>query len=269
MIRRPVVAGQFYPASDKILEKEVRGFLSEGLAKEDAIGVVSPHAGYMYSGPVAGKVLGSIKPKDIYIIMGPNHTGQGAPFSLDTSNAWQTPLGDAAIENGLGRAILSRSKYIEEDLRAHAGEHSIEVQLPFLKVLNKDFKFVPLVISYADIKTYKAIGLEIAGAVKELELEGRVTIIASSDMTHYESQAEAKKKDGLAIEAILKLDEDELDRRVRESDISMCGYAPACIMLTASKALGAKSAKLIEYKTSGDVSGDYSSVVGYAGIAVI
>lgn len=269
MIRRPVVAGQFYPASKKTLENEVNGFLSAVLAKEDAIGVVSPHAGYMYSGPVAGKVLGSIKPKETYIIMGPNHTGTGAPFSLDTSNAWQTPLGDVAIEDKLAKAILSRSKYIEEDSGAHAGEHSIEVQLPFLMVLNKDFKFVPIVISYADIETYKAIGLEIAGAVKGLKLEGRVAIIASSDMTHYESRAEAKKKDDLAIEAILRLDEDELDRRVRASGISMCGYAPACIMLAAAKALGAKSAKLIDYKTSGDASGDYSSVVGYAGIVVI
>ncbi len=269
MMRRPVVAGQFYPASGKMLEKEVRALIPDVSAREDAIGVVSPHAGYMYSGPVAGKVLGSIKTKPVYVIIGPNHTGMGARFSLAASDAWQTPLGCVAIEGALAKAILSRSNYMREDSKAHSGEHSIEVQLPFLQILGKDFKIIPIVISCADVKTYRAIGLEIAASVKDLALEGKVAIIASSDMTHYEPRAEAKRKDDLAIEAILRLDEEELDRRVRESDISMCGYAPACIMLAASKALGAKKAKLIDYRTSGDASGDYSSVVGYAGIAVI
>jgi len=269
MIRKPVVAGQFYSSSKTALEKDIGAILPKRNTQEDAIGVVSPHAGYMYSGPVAARVLGSIIPKPTYVIIGPNHTGLGMEFSLDTSQAWQTPLGEVLVNTELAAAILKNSKHIERDHQAHAFEHSIEVQLPFLQSIHNDFTFVPIIVTHADIEVYKAIGREIAHAITSSSLSGKVTIIASSDMTHYEPHDKAKDKDSIAIKAILRLDEDELYRVVRTFDISMCGYAPTCIMLACAKSLGAKSARLVDYKTSGDMTGDYSAVVGYAGIVVL
>ena len=266
MIRKPVVAGQFYTASQAMLTKEVEGFVAQKKEKIDAKGVVSPHAGYVYSGAVAGEVLSSIKPKSTYIILGPNHTGYGKPIGLDLERAWKTPLGEIEINKELGERILKDSQHIEKDSLCHDREHSIEVQLPFLQYLNKDFDFVPIIISYADRKTYKNVGKELARAVKGLKKD--VTIIASSDMTHYEPRQSAEKKDMLAIEKILALDIDAFLDTVEKNDISMCGFAPTAIMMQAAIELGAEKAKLIKYNTSGDTSGDYSSVVGYAGIVV-
>ncbi|MCM8790318.1 MAG: AmmeMemoRadiSam system protein B [Candidatus Omnitrophica bacterium] len=267
-VRNPVVAGAFYPASKNSLTREVEALIDSKAAREDAIGVVCPHAGYIYSGAVAGSVLSSIKPRKSYIIIGPNHTGLGSQIGLDTSSSWKTPLGDVLIDKPLAEAIKKHSHLVRDDSLSHAHEHSVEVQLPFLQVLQKDFTFVPLVISYAGLEEYRDVGRALAKAVKELKAEKEVTIIASSDMTHYESQESAKRKDFIAIDAILKLDEKRLLEVVAEYDISMCGYAPAAIMIVAAKELGATKANLVRYQTSGDASGDYSAVVGYAGIIV-
>lgn len=264
MIRKPVVAGHFYPKSPSQLEEMIAGMVDEKATKEEVVGLVSPHAGYIYSGPVAGATISRIKFKDTFIIMGPNHTGMGKPFSIMTEGVWQTPLGDVEIDSELGRRILVSSAHLEEDLEIHQYEHSVEVQLPFLQYFKRDFRLVPIVLSHADDDVYKEIGRGIAKAIKE---SGRdAIIIASSDMTHYEPQASAQNKDSQAIEAILALDEDELLRRINEFNISMCGYAPVISLISAAKELGAKGAELIKYQTSGDTSGDYSSVVGYAGI---
>ena len=269
MIRNPVVAGKFYSGSKEPLIREVSKLIAGSAEKkEDAIGVISPHAGYAYSGSVAGLTLSSIKAKPIYVIMGPNHTGLGSPFSLSTSDSWATPLGNVTINKTLAEKILKNCPQISKDEFAHIQEHSIEVQLPILQTLQESFTMVPIVISQASIEEYRKIGQAIAKSIKELKLEKDVTIIASSDMTHYESQDSAQEKDSRAIDAILKLDEEALLERVRQFDISMCGYAPAVIMMVAAKALGAKKAKLIKYQTSADASGDYSSVVGYAGIVI-
>jgi len=268
MNRNPFVAGQFYSGSKDALSKEVARFVAGSKAEDDAIGVVSPHAGYIYSGAVAGSVLGSIKPKDTYIIMGPNHTGLGCQFALSPARIWKTPLGDVETDERLALEIKKNCRLIKDDELSHIKEHSIEVQLPILQYLNKNFKFVPIVISYAGLDVYRQIAKALAKSVKDLNLEKNITIIASSDMTHYEPQDTAKSKDFAAIEAILRLDEEELFKRISSMDITMCGYGPALIMIAASKALGAKKAKLVKYATSGDVSGDYSSVVGYAGITI-
>lgn len=268
MNRDPVVAGQFYSGSKDALLKEVARLVAKNNARDDAIGVVSPHAGYIYSGAVAARVLGSVKPKNTYVILGPNHTGLGAPFALSTARIWRTPLGDVETDEKFGLAIKNNCPLIKDDALSHAQEHSIEVQLPILQYLNKNFKFVPIVISYAGLAVYRQIGEALAKTVKDLKLGKNIMIIASSDMTHYEPRKSAKQKDSAAIEAILKLDEGELFERVSSMGITMCGYGPAIIMIAASKALGAKKAKLVKYATSGDTSGDYSSVVGYAGIAI-
>lgn len=266
MIRRPVVAGQFYPASASELKAMIEVMVKEDVGKEEVIGLVSPHAGYIYSGAVTGAVISRIRFKDTFIIMGPNHTGAGKPLSIMTEGVWQTPLGEVEIDSELGKKILATSKHLEEDNAAHIYEHSIEVQLPFLQYFKPDFKLVPIVFGYASSTVYKEIGKEIAEAVKELGK--KVVIIASSDMTHYEPQESAQKKDRQAIEAILNLDEDELLKRVAEFNITMCGYAPAVSLIVAARELGATGAELVKYQTSGEVTGDFSSVVGYAGIII-
>jgi len=267
-VRSPVVAGKFYPGTKEALHKTIESMVGVLPGKDDVIGLISPHAGYQYSGSVAGAVLSSVKSKPVYIIIGPNHTGLGAAFSLSKALSWRTPLGDVNVDEGLRGAIIRRSSIIEGDDAAHMAEHSIEVQLPILQVLQKDFTFVPIIVASDDLRSYRMAGKDIACAIKDLGMEKKVVIIASSDMTHYETDESARVKDKAAIEAILELDEEKLYKRVRQMDISMCGYGPTAIMISASKLLGAKSARLIKYETSADASGDYSSVVGYAGITV-
>jgi len=266
MKRNPAVAGQFYPLRAEAVEKQVFEFIEKSPVKTNALGIVAPHAGYIYSGAVSGSVYSRIELKPTYIIIGPNHTGKGKPYSIMSEGEWAMPQGEVGIDSGLAKKLLHDSEFLEEDFMAHAYEHSIEVQLPFLQYFKQAFKFVPIIISYAEGHIYKAIGREIAKAIKDSKKD--TLIIASSDMTHYEPQEDARYKDMKAIEAVLKLDEEELIKRVEEFDISMCGYAPVAVMLSAAKELGAKTAELVKYQTSGDASGDYSSVVGYAGIII-
>ncbi len=266
LLRKPAVAGQFYSASKSSLEKEVTRLLDKGIKKIDCCGAISPHAGYIYSGSVAGKTLSRIKFKEGVVILGPNHTGCGSPFAMISSGAWELPMGNIDINEKLANIILKSSRYIKEDPLAHTLEHSIEMQLPLLQALRAKFSFVPIVLAPASLDVLKEIGRELARAIKEY---GKKTIIiASSDMTHYERQESAVSKDKLAIDAILKLDEDMLMEEITRHDITMCGSAPTIVMITALKELGAKKAQLIDYKTSGDISGDYTSVVGYAGILI-
>lgn len=262
-IRKPAAAGQFYPGTEVSLRKSIDKMTTVVQKKIKAIGIVSPHAGYIYSGPVAGIVYSNIEITDTVIILGPNHTGMGEPYAVMTEGAWETPLGKVEIDNNLAIDILNAGGLIKEDNIAHRFEHSIEVQLPFLQYFKPNIKIVPMVVGGSN---YNEIGEAIASSVKKHKKD--ILIIASSDMTHYEKSETAQKKDMLAIESILKLDEIDMLDRIRKYDISMCGYGPAAIMLISSKLLGAKQAKLIKYMTSGDTSGDYSAVVGYAGLAV-
>ena len=266
MIRSPVVAGQFYPGSSDGLRRMIEGMVDKKAKKVEVIGLVSPHAGYIYSGAVAAAVISRVKFKDTFVILGPDHTGRGKAFSIMSEGTWKTPLGETEIDSELGKRILAVSSYLEEDHVAHQFEHSIEVQVPFLQYFKPDVRIVPVVIGHASGAIYKEIGRELAAAIKEAK-KG-VILLASSDMSHYEPHEIARGKDSQAIEAILDLDEDELLRRVDEFDISMCGDAPVASLISAAKELGAKKAELVKYQTSGDTSGDYSSVVGYAGIIV-
>jgi len=266
MNRNPAAAGQFYPASRSLLEKELKRLMVREGEAEDAIGVVAPHAGYMYSGAVAGSVFSRIVPKGTYVILGPNHTGRGKPFSIMAGGVWKMPMGDVQIDSELAGDICKSSDYIKEDYIAHSHEHSIEVELPFLQYKGENFKIVPLVISHSTLEVYRAIGTEIGKAVKKSGKD--VVIIASTDLTHYESHESASHKDKKAIEAILRLDEEALVKNVEDMDISMCGVAPTAVMLVCAKYLGATSGKLVKYQTSGETSGDWTSVVGYAGILI-
>ena len=266
MTRQPVVAGRFYSAGEAALRHDIESLLPTETEKQiDAKGVICPHAGYMYSGSVAAETLSAIKPKPVYIILGPNHTGAGEAIGVDLGRSWKTPLGNAEIDRALAEAIIEESEHVLKDAVSHDGEHSIEVVLPFLQYFG-DFKFVPICVSSSMGNAYKEIGSAISNAVKKTKKD--VTVIASSDMTHYETQGSAKKKDELAINEILNLDALGLLKTVTKNEISMCGVLPAAIMIEASRGLGARKAKLVKYATSGDTSGDCSAVVGYAGIVV-
>lgn len=267
MVREPAVAGQFYPGTAASLNKMLDKLASKDIQRKRVLAVVSPHAGFVYSGPVAGAVFSGIKLPDNYIIMGPNHTGRGRPFSMMKEGSWSTPLGEIAINSDLANILLKQSKFLQDDATAHSFEHSVEVQLPFIQYFKSDFKFVPIVLSHADLAVYREIGAALAESIKEFKKD--VLIIASSDMTHYEEHKIAQSKDQEAIKAILELDEEKLLKKIDEFDISMCGYAPTVVMLVAAKRLGATKAELVKYQTSGEALGDYSAVVGYAGIAVM
>lgn len=270
-IRQPAVAGQFYPQSPEDLRKQIELFSKKDKSvkpQKEAIACLLPHAGYVYSGAVAYAVISGIKLKDNLIIIGPNHTGMGEPFSIMDEGAWQMPFGRITINSILAKKLLSGSGLLRADTAAHQSEHSIEVGLALLQYFRRDFTFVPIVIAGNEFENYRQLGREIASVIKQARLEKDTLLIASSDMTHYEEASAAKKKDNLAIESMLALDESQLWSRIHQYDISMCGYGPAIVMLSYAKELGAKSAELVSYQNSGEATGDYSSVVGYAGITV-
>lgn len=267
-IRRPAVAGQFYPSGSQKLKEQIGVLVDKQAAKLDVVACMLPHAGYIYSGGVAGLTVSQIKIKNKVILLGPNHTGYGAEFSIMTEGIWQTPLGEVKIDSQLAKQILSRSRYLKDDSLAHTYEHSLEVELPFLQYFKPDFEIVPITVLSDQLGILKEIGKEVASAIRDSNAKDSTLIVASSDMTHYEPEVQAQKRDNEAIQAILELNEDKLMEKVKRLNISMCGYAPVIIMLSAANSLGAKSAKLIKYQTSGDITGEKDSVVGYAGIIV-
>ena len=267
MIREPVVAGTFYPGTADGLKSMLEQLIDKGAVKEDVVGALLPHAGYQYSGGVAGATISRVKFTDTFVIMGPSHTGLGEPFSIMTEGIWRTPLGEVAVDEEIAKKILAASRFLREDHVAHLQEHAVEVQLPFLQYFKPDIRIVPIILASAEVEVYQEIGKAIARAIGEVGRE--VVIIASGDMTHYEPQEVAERKDRQGIEAMLRLDEVELLKRVREKGISMCAYAPAACMIAAAKELGAREAELVRYQTSGDTSGDYAAVVGYAGIIIM
>ena len=267
-IRKASVAGQFYPAVAEQLNKMIASFLNSSVKKQDVIGCILPHAGYVYSGCVASQTLATVNIKDTVILLGPNHTGQGATFSIVSSGYWRTPLGDVEIDSDLAALFLSKSKYLEDDYLAHLDEHSLEVQLPLLQYLKKDYKIVPVAIKTEDLTKLKSFAEELASVIVENNLCDSVMFIASSDMTHYEPLEIAQRNDALAVKEIVALNEDKLQEVVKQFSISLCGFAPIAVLIKVAKLLGAKTGKLVKYQTSGEVNKDTASVVGYAGITI-
>ena len=272
MIRRPAVAGKFYPAQPEVLISDIQRYTAPtaptvpGAQRIAALGVVAPHAGYMYSGAVAGAVYAAVDLTPACIILCPNHFGHGAPLSLYLEGEWETPLGRARVDRELASALRAAFPALLPDPAAHEREHSLEVQIPFLQRLIPDFRFVPVCIGAGDYPTLRALGEAIASVLEKLP--ERVLIIASSDMNHYESDAVTRRKDRYAIDAMLALDAPGLLQSLSRHNNSMCGYGPTVAMLTATRRLGANRASLVRYATSGDVSGQLDQVVGYAGLAV-
>ncbi|MFH1395149.1 MAG: AmmeMemoRadiSam system protein B [Candidatus Omnitrophota bacterium] len=265
MLREPQVAGQFYPAEKKELLETVIRSMAGGFHKINACGVVSPHAGYMYSGAVAGEVYSRIKPKNTYIILGPNHTGFGEPFAA-FSGSWKTPLGLVHADTVLLKTIMNNTGLIVEDVSAHMYEHSIEVQLPFIQKISPEARIVPITVRHSNLEDLREIAEVITESLRKTKKDA--VIVASSDMSHYETRQIASKKDKKAIEKIVELDPEGLLDVVEREDISMCGIIPTAIMLFCAKKMGACKAELIKYTDSGEVTGDTAQVVGYAGIIV-
>jgi AmmeMemoRadiSam system protein B len=266
MIREPAVAGQFYSADADKLSSSIRSFLGPDKPLLEAKGIVAPHAGYIYSGAVAGAVYQAVRLPRRFIILGPNHTGRGRALSLYPPGQWRTPLGLVCIDEELNRNLMQECSLLEEDAAAHVREHSIEVQIPFLQLLAANPSIAAICVGTADYSSLETLGHALARVIK-LAPEP-VLLVASSDMSHYESAEVATKKDRFAIEKMEKVDPQGLYSTIFEKDVSMCGFAPAVALLTACRDLGASGGRLIRYATSGDVSGDFERVVGYAGIAV-
>ena len=264
MIREPYVSGQFYPSTKKELDRLIEDFKTKETSKISARGLILPHAGYVYSGKVAVETVSRVLKKDSILILGPKHTDYGEPFSLWAKGKWRIPYGDILIDERLAELILENSKYIKEDYLAHKFEHSIEVELPILYYFFGDFKFVPLACDVSSLDVYREVAKEIVSVIRKNRLD--ILFIASTDMSHYEEDSIARKKDRLAIESIINLDEEDLLKKVEENNISMCGVAGVAILICILKALQVKKAEVILYKTSGDVTGDKFEVVGYTGI---
>jgi MEMO1 family protein len=278
-IRLPVVAGTFYEGTAEALRLQVEScFLSRlgpgklpvvnVVGSRTVLGLVCPHAGYVYSGAVAANAFFSLasdgKPETM-VILGPNHTGYGNPLSAMRVGAWRTPLGDLQIDTEVADAIAEETGILDFDEIAHRHEHSIEVQLPFLQYLyGNNFKFVPICFLMQDLQSAQEIGRALAEALANRN----AVVIASSDFTHYESQTSVNRKDLAALDAVETLDAKQFYQILEAENVSACGYAPIAALMAYAKALGAKKAEVLTHKTSGDITGDKSSVVGYAAVTI-
>jgi len=266
MVRQPAVAGQFYSGEAKELRAELDNYVVSAEKTEKALGIIAPHAGYIYSGSVAGRVYGQVAVPSSVIILGPNHHGIGARAALYPEGEWLTPIGTVSVNSRLAGLVIKHAPLVQEDTAAHHYEHSLEVQIPFLQFVRPDVTIVPLCLGFGDYASCAALGSGIAGAIGEYGSE--VLIVASSDMTHYESAKAARVKDDKALREILALNPEGLLQVCRDQGITMCGVIPATVMLVAALKLGACRARLVSYATSGDVTGDNRQVVAYAALTV-
>jgi len=281
MVRKAAVAGTFYPGSRDSLKKEIEECFLHPLGpgkipvapKESEgkiVALISPHAGYVYSGPVAAwgfaRVIERERPETV-MILGPNHRGFGSPVAIMTQGEWETPLGRISIDEGLAKELLeSASSLIEEDEKAHQREHSLEVQIPFLQYgYNGEFKIVPLCLADQTLATSISLGDAIFKVVKD---RSGVLLLASTDLTHYQPRSIAEKEDREILEAIKTGDPENLGKVLSSGDFSMCGYGPVLAVMRVTFCLGQVKVKLLKYGTSGDITGDYSAVVGYASLSL-
>ncbi|NYB52777.1 MAG: AmmeMemoRadiSam system protein B [Methanobacteriaceae archaeon] len=274
MIRRPAVAGMFYEADGNALKERIKwcylhqigpGMIPGEIGTKRSIrGLISPHAGYVYSGPVAAhsffKLAADGMPETL-VILCPNHTGMGSGLSTMTEMSWLTPLGEVEVDREFALALMDEYSLLDDDPSAHLQEHSCEVQLPFLQEISPDFKMVPISMMMQDMETSHELGLAIAQTSNDLGRD--VVVIASTDFTHYQPHEVAQTHDTKVLEAIKEMDEELMVNQIRKYNVTMCGYGPVIATITASKTMGANEAKILKYATSGDTGGDYSSVVGY------
>jgi len=264
-VRLPAVAGRFYPSDPQELATEVAEYLAHSGSAAPALGLMAPHAGYMYSGRCAGATYASVAVPATAIVLSPNHTGRGARASLWSGGAWRLPGSDVPIDNELRETLLKKTPLLTPDRRAHEGEHSLEVQLPFLRARRPDVRIVPITLGGLAKNECLSLGHAIAAALADRK---DVLLCASSDMSHYLPASVAKDLDMMALDRMVALDAAGLYDVVMRHDISMCGVLPATVMLAAATQLGATRAEVVMYTNSGEVSGDFDAVVGYAGVVV-
>ncbi|MDX2436094.1 MAG: AmmeMemoRadiSam system protein B [Acidobacteriota bacterium] len=262
--REPIVAGTFYPRAAAALEDDLLRLIDLQDARHQLLACIAPHAGFVYSGGVAGKIYGHLDLPQTVIVLGPNHTGAGAPVAVAPHERWRTPLGNLPIATGLGRRLVDRAYMATFDPQAHMREHSLEVQLPFLLARRPDIEVLPVCLAHLPLEDCLDLGRILARVVSDFAEP--IGIVASSDMSHYLPEDDAKRLDHLAIDAALTRDPATLYETVHRHGITMCGVVPATVALAAAHELGARDAHLVAYATSGDASGDHSAVVGYAGI---
>jgi len=267
MIRQPAVADRFYPGNPRKLSQQISLLLPANPvhAKRKAVAAISPHAGYMYSGHVAAETFNAITIPQTVLILGLNHHGQGAPVALSLAD-WHMPLGDVPVNRRVAEMLVGPNSRIVHDEVAHRYEHSIEVQIPFLQTLQPDLKIIPIVLSHISYPMCEEIAATIAGVLNTVSED--ILIVASSDMTHYESRESATFKDTQVLQQIELLNSRAVYDIVHSKRISMCGIIPVSVALIAAKSLGATSAEIIRYTDSGEVSGDTNQVVGYAGVVI-
>jgi Predicted dioxygenase len=254
----------FYPGSARALEQQLDELMAPAAQEHDLIGCVAPHAGYVYSGGVAGRLYAHLRIPERVIVLGPNHTGLGRPVSIAPHAGWRTPLGEEPVDRELAGLLVEAFSGAALDADAHWREHSVEVQIPFLQARRRDVRVLPVCLQHLRLEDCLALGRALAAVVKQVG--AAVGIVASSDMSHYEPDAAARAHDREAIDAALSLDPTALYDTVHREGISMCGVIPATVALEAAIHLGANAGHLVAYATSGDVSGDRSAVVGYAGL---
>lgn len=267
-VRQPVVAGRFYPGDAAVLRQETAGYLAlaDAPSGRPTLLAMAPHAGAMYSGSVAGRTLGAAGLADSLLLLGPNHTGRGAPLAVWPQGSWRIPGDDVPVDEALAQALLAASPRLTPDREAHLGEHSLEVLLPFLRLARPGCRIVPVAVAEPDIAVLAETAAALAGVLAGWSRP--VSVVVSSDMSHYVTHDTAKKLDTLALTRMLALDPPGLFRVVREAGITMCGVLPMVLGLFVVQALGAKSVRLAAYATSAEASGDYGQVVGYAGVLV-
>ncbi|MFH7320970.1 AmmeMemoRadiSam system protein B [Desulfurivibrio sp. D14AmB] len=266
MLRKAAVAHQFYPGEPETLHRLLRELTPDHPHPRKALALVMPHAGYVYSGRVAGETAARAEIPPEVIILGPNHQGLGAPASLMDRGTWEMPWGMVPIEEKLAAAVLAHCPDFSPDPLAHRQEHSLEVLVPFLHYRQADLRIVPICLARSDLSFCRRAGRGLAAAIRAHRQP--VLLAASSDMSHYESRASASAKDRLAIDRVLALDPEGLYQTVAAHRISMCGVIPTVITLIAAQELGASRAELVRYCDSGAVSGDLEQVVGYAGFII-
>jgi len=268
MLRRARFADDmWYPASPERLRRDVERYIAGGGEAAPALGLISPHAGYFYSGPVAGKGYAAVEVTPTVIVLAPPHRRAGAAVSVWSGGAWQTPLGEVEIDEDVRNLVLEGCDAAALDDTAHSDEHSLELQLPFLQVKRADVEIVPVAVATRDLGVLESLGKACAEAARSAPGRGAL-IVASSDMNHFECEAATKRKDGLALERARALDAEGMLEVVEREDISMCGAAPAAAMLYATRELGAREAEVVAYGSSADASGDTTRVVGYAAVVV-
>jgi AmmeMemoRadiSam system protein B len=264
-LREPAVAGRFYSSDAGRLAAEVSGYLEPAAASRCARVLVVPHAGYVYSGAIAGAGYACVAVPSRAVVLCPNHTGLGRQRAVWCTGSWRLPGGDVPIDEELAQSICERAE-LSDDRLAHLREHAVEVQLPFLRARRPDVRVVPICLARLSLAECSRVARGLASALADAP--DRPLMVASTDMSHYVRADEARRLDNLALERVTALDPEGLYEVVVEHDISMCGYIPTTVALMAARELGARRATVVRYGNSGEASGDFDRVVGYAAVVV-